>query len=98
MVIKRTTVANGAETVGDITYVIDGQPHQNTVGGSAISSVLQWDGTTLVVRSTVSTPQGDLGITDRMSLSADGRTLTQQRTLNIQGQELAQTMVFTRRE
>lgn len=98
LVIKRTTVANGTQSVVDITYAVDGQPHQNTAGGSPISSVLRWDGATLVVTSTVTTPQGDLEIVDRMSLSADGRTLTQQRTLNIQGQELAQTMVFTRRE
>jgi len=98
LVIKRTTVVNGAQSVVDITYAVDGQPHQNTAGGSPISSVLRWDGTTLVVTSTVTTPQGDLGIVDRMSLSADGKTLTQERTLSIQGQELAQTMVFTRRE
>jgi len=98
LVIKRTTVVNGAQSVVDIAYAVDGQPHQNTAGGSPISSVLRWDGSTLVVTSTVTTPQGDLGIVDRMSLSADGKTLTQERTLSIQGQELAQTMVFTRRE
>lgn len=97
LVIKRTTVNAGTEVLTSLTYVVDGQPHQNSAGGAPVSSVLKWEGTTLVVTSTLTTPQGEVSITDRMSLSADGNTLTQARTLSLQGQAMAQTMVFTRR-
>ena len=44
----------------------------------------------------VDTTQGPATLTDRWSLSADGKTLTQTRTINIQGQELKQTMVLAK--
>lgn len=97
LVIKRTTVNAGTEVLTSLTYVVDGQPHPNTAGGAPVSSVLKWEGTTLVVTSTLTTPQGEMSITDRMTLSADGTSLTQARTLSFQGEAMVQTMVFTRR-
>jgi hypothetical protein len=44
----------------------------------------------------VTTPQGAATITDRYTLSADGKTLTQARTIAVQGQEIPQTLVLTK--
>ncbi|MDZ4674517.1 MAG: hypothetical protein SGI84_08685 [Gemmatimonadota bacterium] len=96
LAIKRTTTAQGNTTVADMSYVVDGQAHKNVAGPTELSSVLSWDGEVLVMVSTANSPQGALTITDRYTLSADGRALAQARTLSIQGQELAQRLVLTR--
>ena len=49
-----------------------------------------------MIVSTVQTPNGEATVTDRLSLSGDGKTLTQQRAISVQGQELAQTMVLVK--
>lgn len=94
--IKRTTTAQGNTTVADMHFVVDGESHSNMAGETALASVLHWEGEVLVVVNTTESPQGQLVITDRYSLSADGKTLTQARTLSIQGQELAQRLVLTK--
>ena len=96
LVIKRTTTTPNGEVASTLTYAVDGKPYVNKAGNNDISSVLKWEATTLVVVSTAQTPNGEATITDRFSLSGDGKTLTQQRAISIQGQELAQTMVLAK--
>jgi hypothetical protein len=94
--IKRTTTVQGSSTVADMSFIVDGQPHRNTAGATVLISTLHWEGQVLVVVSTTDGPQGQLTITDRYTLGPDARTLTQDRTLSIQGQELRQRLVLTR--
>jgi hypothetical protein len=96
LTIKRTAAANGQETTTTLVYEINGQPFKNMVGASEVTSVLHWEGTTLVSVSTVQSPQGEVTITDRYSLSDDGKTLTQSRTFAVGGQSVAQTLVLTK--
>lgn len=94
LTVKRTTSAQGTTTVADMNYVVDGQPHRNMAGSTELVSTLRWDGDVLVMVTTTQAPQGELVITDRYALSADGRTLTQARVLAIQDQTLSQTMIL----
>jgi hypothetical protein len=96
LVIKRTTMTPNGEVASTLTYAVDGKPYVNKAGGNDISSVLKWEAATLVVVSTVETPNGQATITDRFSVSEDGKVLTQRRAINIQGQELAQTIVLAK--
>jgi hypothetical protein len=97
LTIKRTIVAASAgESTVNLVFAVDGKPHKNMVGPSELTSILSWEGRTLVTVSTVDTEQAKLTITDRLTLSEDGKTLTQQRTLSEQGQEATQTMVFAK--
>lgn len=96
LVIHRTVMTQNGEVKASFTYAVDGQPHENASGGQTVTSVLSWEGKTLLMHSTVSTPQGELTLDDRYDLSEDGTTLTIGRTLSVQGQSLSQTMVFTR--
>ncbi len=96
LTITRTAVAQGQESRLDLVYVVDGEPHRNTAGGAELVSRLHWDGAALVMVSIASAPQGQVTITDRYTLSEDGRTLTQARTIGIEGQELTQRMVLTK--
>ena len=96
LTIKRTVMGSTGETTSNLVYVVDGKPYKNKVGDNELSSTLRWDGQTLVMVSTLSTPQGDVTITDRLSLSEDGKTLNQARTLSAGGESIEQTMVLTR--
>jgi hypothetical protein len=96
LTIKRTVVAGGAETVGNLVFGVDGKPYKNMMGTSELTSTLKWDGPVLVVTTLTSTPQGEVTLTDRFSLSADGKTLTQDRSISVQGQELTQKLVLVK--
>jgi hypothetical protein len=94
LTIKRTTSANGQENTANLVYEINGQPFKNMVGTNEITSALHWEGKVLVSMSTAETPNGEISIADRYELSEDGKTLTQSRTLSIQGQTIPQTFVL----
>jgi len=96
LTIKRTVASSAGETTSTLIYAVDGKPYKNMVGTNELTSTLKWEGATLVMVSTVTTPQGEVTITDRYALSTDGKTLTQARSLNAQGQEIAQTMVLAK--
>jgi len=94
--IKRIVRSTAGESTSDLVYMVDGKPWKNTAGPTEITSTLTWEEGALVMVSTVPNPQGEVTITDRYTLSADGKTLTQARVLSLGGQEIAQKMVLTR--
>ena len=96
LTITRTvTTPAGDTTSSKLVYQVDGKPYKNTVGTSELTSTLHWDGATLVMVSTLQTPQGEVTITDRYTLSADGKTLSQARTFSAGGQDMGtQSMVL----
>ena len=98
LTIKRTIVsAQQGSMSSEMVYGVDGKPWKNTTSdGSELTSTLKWDGPVLVVTSLINTPQGEATITDRFSLSPDGKTLTQDRAISIAGQELAQKMILVK--
>lgn len=96
LVIKRTVASAAGETTSDLSYEVNGKPWKNMVGSNELVSTLRWDGSVLVMVSTVATGQGDATITDRYTLAADGKTLTQVRVWSVQGQEISQTMLLSK--
>lgn len=96
LTINRTVVTPNGEVKTALAYAVDGKPHVNKAGTNEISSVLSWEGAVLVMVSTIETPNGQAILTDRYSLSEDGKALTQRRTISAQGQEMAQTIVLAK--
>ena len=98
LTIKRSLESEQTGKVtSDLVYAIDGKEWKNTTAdGNELRSTLKWDGAVLVVTSQITTPNGDATITDRFSLSSDGKTMTQDRVISIQGQELTQKMVLAK--
>ena len=94
--VKRTVVGPNGETTATIVYGIDGKPYTNHIGEIDATSVLRWDGPVLVVESTLNTPQGEVKAVDRFTLSADGKTLTQARSLSLGDQQATQTIVMVK--
>lgn len=94
-IVRTQNSANG-EATANLVYKVDGQPHVNDAAGQQVTSTLAWEGTTLVITSNLTLPQGEILIVDRMTLSDDGKTMNSHRTLSVQGQEFVQTSVLTK--
>ena len=78
--IQVTTVRSGFQGGDDVTqeakYTTDGKETTNPgFGGSEMKSVAKWDGDALAIQSSASTGNGDFTITERWSLSSDGKVL-----------------------
>ena len=97
LTVKRSLVTPNGPVSSELVYAIDGKEWKNTtVDGNQLTSTLKWDGAVLVISTLANTPNGEATITDRFSLSADGKTMTQDRVIGIQGQELTQKMVLAK--
>ena len=94
LTIGRTQKTANGEVTANLVYAVDGQPYLNDAAGQQVTSTLAWDGTTLVITSSLTIPQGELSIVDRMTLSEDSKTITTHRTLSVSGQEIVQTSVM----
>ncbi len=95
--IKTTTeTARGARTA-DQSLTTDGKEVSATGprGGTTVTTA-KWEGTTLVVTSKRSTPQGELMQKQMMTLSADGKTLTANATAQTPMGEFSTTQVFAK--
>jgi hypothetical protein len=75
-------------------YVTDGSQTTFNANGADVSTSATWEGSTLIVVSTVDV----IGLTyhDRMSLSADGRTLTSRVRISSPQGDVETTVVFER--
>jgi len=64
-------------TTSDITYFTDGSVTKNVINGREAESKCYWDGSVLVVRTSMKTSKGEGElISDRWELSDDKQTLT----------------------
>lgn len=97
IVIKRTVAGPAGDATVTLTMAVDGKPHKNSTPQGELSSVLAWEGDVLVMTTNLESPNGPVTIVDRMSLSADGKTLTQKRAIAVGGQSMAQTMVLDKK-
>ena len=90
----------GAKTsIADVSYSVDGTPTQNVVNGREAESKTYWDGSTLVVRTSMKTSSGDQElIEDRWSLSDDGQILTTASHIETDKGEVDMTLVCKRQQ
>ena len=93
-----TVQTSGDKTsISDVTYSIDGTPTQNVVSGRDAESKTYWDGSTLVVRTTMKTAKGDDElIEDRWALSDSKQTLTTTSHVETDKGEVDMTLVCAR--
>ncbi len=97
IVIKRDQKGGpNGDMSGTITYGVDGKLYHNSLGGNDATSTLRWEGSVLVIQSTVTTPQGNVSLIERWTLSPNGKRLTQDRALTFEGQTATQKIVLTR--
>ena len=77
---KLKSVVKSSSDMGDFeseaTYTTDGKECTNEIFGSPIKSVLKWDGDTLLIDTKGTFGDAEIAISDKWSLSSDGKTLT----------------------
>lgn len=71
-----TQKGSRGELTQDFKYATDGKEYVNTSRLGEARSVLKWDGETLVVTTKRTVMGHDIMVSDRWSLSADGKTMT----------------------
>jgi hypothetical protein len=72
----------------------DAKECTNEMFGQAVKSVMQWDGDTLVSEAKAKFGDNDFTMTEKWTLSADGKTLTLARTFKSAMGEGEQKLVF----
>jgi len=94
--LKVATTAESAQGKQDFTsnYTTDGKEVTNKRGPQEVKSTVAWDADKLVVNSKLSFQGSDVSIKSVWSLSADGKTLTQNQHIAAQMGEIDQVMVF----
>ena len=80
------------------TYTTDGKEIVNKMGPREIKSTVTWEADKLVVNSKFSFNDNDVTVKSVWTLSADGKTLTQNAHLAAQMGEADQTMVFEKQD
>ena len=78
----------------EMNYSTDGKETTNEFRGNPMKSTARWDGEALVIDTKGSFDGNDFTIQDRMSLSADGKTLTLKRHFSSSMGEADQTLVL----
>jgi hypothetical protein len=99
IVDRDITDASGQNT-STLTYGIDGKSWKNqfksSVGPVDLSSVLAWEGSTLVIKTTLTVQGQEVHQTDRWTPSPDATTLTILRTIEVGGQEMKSKLILNR--
>ena len=77
-----TTILSGShgESSYDRAYVIGKESHSNDKEGDQLTSIVRWEGQSLVFLTTEKEKAGTIETRETWSLSADGKTLTKVRT------------------
>jgi len=70
------------ELTAEMKYSTDGKETTNSVRGNQIKTTAKWDGDELAIAGKTQFNGADVTLSDRWSLSADGKTLTIQRHVN----------------
>jgi hypothetical protein len=76
--LKDTVTQSGqqGEMTSDLSYSTDGKETTNTIRGNEFKSTVKWDGDELVIDNKGSFNGQDVTLSDRWSLSEDGKTIT----------------------
>ena len=99
--IRRDTKSMRGEFSASLIYGADGKPWKNSINEGGIprdvSSVLTWEGSTLVITSTINASGQIINQVEKWTLDATGQTITADRTAEAMGQQFATKMVFNKR-
>ncbi len=95
---KLTIASKQSSDRGDFEYTAnystDGKETTNEMRGNTSKSTAKWDGDAVVIDTKASFNGNDVNIQNRMSLSSDGKTLTQKRKFSSSQGDMEQTLVF----
>ena len=82
MKVKTSMVTQMGEMNTETNMTTDGKEFTNSAYGMDIKGTAKWDGAILVVSQKMSMQGQDMAITTKWSLSADGKTITQDTSMS----------------
>lgn len=86
---------------GDMTlnlkYSTDGKETTNDLMGAPVKTVASWDGSALVIKMSAEANGTQIQITDRVTLSDDGKVMTDARHLSLPQGELDLTYILNKK-
>lgn len=82
------------EVTAEFKYSTDGKETTNHIRGNEVKSTAKWEGDDLVIAGKTQFNGAEVALSDRWSLSADGKTLTIQRHVNSPMGETDQKIVL----
>jgi hypothetical protein len=77
-------------------YSTDGKETTNSLMGNDMKSKASWEGKTLVIASTANFGGADVKLTDKWSLSDDGKTLTDVQAISAPQGDFEMTMILVK--
>lgn len=91
-----STTASGpqGEATFDLKYTTDGKECTNELRGNPTKSTAAWDGDALVINTKANFQGNDITLTDKWTLSEDGKTLTVARHIKAPQGEFDQKTVL----
>ncbi len=93
-----TTQANQqGEGTFELNYTTDGKESVNEIRGNTMKSTSKWDGDTLVIDTKANFGGNDLTLSDKWSLSGDGKVLTINRHIASPMGEVDQKVVLEKK-
>jgi hypothetical protein len=99
--INRNSKSSQGDVSTDLVYTLDGKPAKNSVTQMGqtvdVSSVLSWEGSSLVITSTISIQGQEVHQVEKLTADAAGKTMTSDRSIEAGGQSFATKAVFTKR-
>jgi hypothetical protein len=93
---RMSITASGAEgeSTNDVAFTTDGKESTNLVNDTEVKGSAKWEGDDLVFTYTFKSGERDNTMTDRVTLSGDGKTLTRTIRWVRDGKETRQKLVF----
>lgn len=93
LIVENEATSEAGVQKTHLIWGTDGKPWKNKVPvqgeDTEVSTVLTWEGATLVIRSTIPFQGMSVEQTDRWTLAADGKSMTTARTVTAEGEQVA---------
>lgn len=98
MTMTQSTVGGpqGDQTM-TFKYSTDGKETSNDVMGTPAKTVASWDGSALVIKMSVNAGGNDISVTDRVTLSDDGKVMTDAQHVVLPQGELDLTYILNKK-
>lgn len=94
--VTATQSTQNGEVTAELSYNTEGKETTNQLRGQPMKSTAKWDGEALAVDSKLDFQGNEITLSDKWTLSEDGKTLTMNRKINSPQGELEMKIVLAK--
>lgn len=96
MKVSVTQAGQQGEMKVDVAYNTEGKETSNEIRGAAVKSIAKWEGEALLIESKLDFQGNEVKLSDKWTLSEDGKSLTMNRKINSPQGEFEMKMVLSK--